>query len=252
MLEGQQAVATIVRDSLASSVHEDLPARIDDAASKYSLCGDATRRIVATAWAEFVNRSVYDDRLIDHDAEQRLLKVKDQFGLSQSELDGDGAYTAVTKSSIVRELLNGIVPRRITLEGPLPINLQKTEQLVWVFERVQFLEDRTRRIYQGVSHGVSVRVMKGVYYRVSAFKGIPIERTERIHVDDGYGFATTKHFYFAGSSKSLRIPYQKIVTFHPFADGVGIIRDTASAKMQAFITGDGWFTYNVLANLARL
>ena len=35
-------------------------------------------------------------------------------------------------------------------------------------------------------------------------------------------------------------------------DGVGIRRDAATAKPQFFITGDGWFTYNLLVNVGNV
>ena len=63
---------------------------------------------------------------------------------------------------------------------------------------------------------------------------------------------TDKNIYFAGPAKSIRVPYVKIVSFQPFTDGFGIIRDGANTKPQLFITGDGWFTYNLITNLARL
>lgn len=31
-----------------------------------------------------------------------------------------------------------------------------------------------------------------------------------------------------------------------------LMRDAASAKPQIFITGDGWFTYNLVTNLAQI
>jgi hypothetical protein len=48
------------------------------------------------------------------------------------------------------------------------------------------------------------------------------------------------------------VPYPKIVAFLPYDDGVGLIRDAQTAKPQIFKTGDGWFTYNLVTNLAQL
>lgn len=50
--------------------------------------------------------------------------------------------------------------------------------------------------------------------------------------------------------KSFRVPFKKIVSFQPFSDAVGVMRDAANAKLQTFVTGDGWFTYNLLTNLS--
>ena len=93
--------------------------------------------------------------------------------------------------------------------------------------------------------------MKGFYYRVGAFKGHAVESTERGHIDTGLVVITNKNIYFAGSKKSVRIPYAKIVSFEAFSDAIGIMRDAANAKPQIFITGDGWFTYNLVTNLAQ-
>jgi len=48
-----------------------------------------------------------------------------------------------------------------------------------------------------------------------------------------------------------RIPYAKIVSFTPFSDGIGLHRDAVTAKPQFFVTGDDWFTYNAVVNLAK-
>jgi len=52
--------------------------------------------------------------------------------------------------------------------------------------------------------------------------------------------------------KSVRLPYAKIVSFEPFSDGIGVMRDAATAKPQIFVTGDGWFTYNLVTNLSQI
>ena len=56
----------------------------------------------------------------------------------------------------------------------------------------------------------------------------------------------------AGSRKRFRVRYDKIVAFEPFSDGFGIMRDAQTAKPQTFRTGDGWFPYNLAANLAQV
>ncbi len=74
---------------------------------------------------------------------------------------------------------------------------------------------------------------------------------ETIHIDTGLLGITTKHIYFTGPLKSFRIKYIKIVSFELFSDGIGVHRDAQTAKPQLFTTGDGWFTYNLITNLAK-
>ena len=44
---------------------------------------------------------------------------------------------------------------------------------------------------------------------------------------------TTKHLYFAGSRKRFRVRYDRIVSFDPYDDGFGIMREAQSAKRQS-------------------
>jgi hypothetical protein len=92
----------------------------------------------------------------------------------------------------------------------LPFNFQKGEQVVWVFDEVDYLEDRTHHEYVGGSRGVSVRVMKGVYYHAGGFKGRAIDRTERVHVDTGLVAVTTKQIYFSGEKRRSEYRMQKL------------------------------------------
>ena len=52
--------------------------------------------------------------------------------------------------------------------GTVPFNLMKSETLVWVIQDVNYLETVTRRERRGTSHGVSIRVARGMYYRPPA------------------------------------------------------------------------------------
>lgn len=176
----------------------------------------------------------------------------DYFSLSQIELDQNGAYSKIVKGAVLRDIFEGNIPERVQIDGNLPFNLQKTEKIVWVFQDVDYYEEKTRTQYVGGSQGVSVRIAKGLYYRTGAFKGERVQTSETIHADTGLLGITNKHIYFSGSSKRFRIAFSKIVTFEPFSDGIGVQRDAQTAKPQSFTTGDGWFTYNLITNLAQM
>ena len=64
--------------------------------------------------------------------------------------------------------------------------------------------------------------------------------------DTGLLGLTTKQVYFASSRKKSRVRYDRIVSFDPYEDGLGIKRDT-----QTFVTGDDWFVFNLATNLAQ-
>ena len=153
---------------------------------------------------------------------------------------------------MIRDVAQGIVPQRQHVNGTVPFNLMKSETLVWVIQGVDYLETVTRRERRGTSHGASIHVAKGLYYRPSTFRSRPIEWEETVHADTGLLGLTTKHVYFAGSRKRFRVRYDRIVTLDPYDDGFRTMRDVQTAKPQAFRTGDGWFDYNLAANLAQI
>jgi hypothetical protein len=216
-----------------------------------NLSVDEKRQAAITVWEGAVDRYL-DDGAIDSTEESKLVAYQEEFNLSQGELDEKGAYSKFVKGRALDDVLRGVIPKRMTVSQALSINLQRGESIVWAFSASQYLEDQNKRTYVGGSQGVSIRIAKGLYYRVSAFKGEAVNTTVRTAVDRGTLIITDKNIYFAGLCKGLRVPYSKIVAFQPFADGFGIIRDGANTKSQFFITGDGWFTYNLVTNIARL
>jgi hypothetical protein len=249
---GKRQITAAISEALSPSGSLDaLQCSLTDSA-QHSYVSDRERQtLLIRGWASAADRFL-EDGVFDESEEKRLIDFQTRFSLSESDLDANGAFTKITKAGVIRDVLNGVIPRRTNVEENLPINLQKNEEVVWVFSGCEYLEDTTRREYVGHSQGMSFRIMKGVYYRVGGFKGRPIDRTERVHIDTGIVVLTNEHIFFAGPLKAVRVPYAKIVSFQPFSDGIGIIRDASSAKPQIFVTGDGWFTYNLATNLAHL
>ncbi len=190
-----------------------------------------------------------DDDLLSQEEESTLGDFIKRYDLEKAKLNTNESYLRLVKAGVLRDLLEGKIPNRVALDGQLPINFQKSEQIIWVFQDVEYLQPRTRTTYEGRSSGVSFRVMKGVYYRVGQFKGNPVQTTQIVTVDKGILVATNKNLYFVGGAKSLRVPFNKIVTFQPYSDAIAISRDRV-IKPDIFKTGDGWFTYNLISSVA--
>lgn len=203
------------------------------------------------AWEKAVIEALKDDGLSE-DEETHLTEYREHFSLSQADLDARGAYTQMVKAGVIREILEGKVPSRVNIQGVIPFNLQKSESLVWLFQHVPLYEVRVRRERTGSFGGATVRVMKGVYFHTGRFGSHAVEKSATEHVDTGLLGITNKHIYFAGPLRKFRIPYAKIVSFEPYSDGIGVMRDAASAKPQTFVTEDGWFTYNLVFNLSQM
>lgn len=228
-----------------------LKSSIDQVASSSHIDTSMKKSLVVSGWERAVE-AAFDDGVLTEDEESALSELKQYFSLSQQDLDRNGSFTKLVKGAVLRDILDGNLPERVRIDGSLPFNLQKTEKVVWVFQNVDYYEEKTRSRYVGGSQGVSIRIAKGLYYRAGAFKGERVQTSETIHADTGLLGVTNKHIYFAGPSKRFRINYNKIVAFEPFSDGIGVQRDVQTAKPQSFSTGDGWFTYNLITNLAQM
>jgi len=228
-----------------------LESSIDQVATSSYIDASVKKSLVVSGWERAVE-AAFDDGVLTEEEESALSELKQHFSLSQQELDRNGSFTKIVKGAVLRDILDGKLPERVQIDGNLPFNLQKTEKIVWVFQDVDYYEEKTRTRYVGGSQGVSIRIAKGLYYRTGAFKGERVQTSETIHADTGLLGVTNKHIYFAGPSKRFRINYNKIVAFEPFSDGIGVQRDAQTAKPQSFSTGDGWFTYNLITNLAQM
>jgi hypothetical protein len=228
-----------------------LEAQIEQISKTSSIAEQNIKSLITTGWEKAVTLA-FEDGILSEQEETSLVELKEYFSLSQELLDKNGAFTKIVKGSVLRDILEGKIPEKMTINGNIPFNIQKSEKLIWVFQNVDYYEEKTRTSYVGGSQGVSFRIAKGVYYRTGNFKGEKVQTSETIHADTGLFGVTNKHIYFAGSSKRFRIAYSKIVAFEPYSDGIGVQRDAATAKPQSFTTGDGWFTYNLITNLAQM
>jgi hypothetical protein len=245
-----QIVELIANKSIKDSAPQ-IKAAIDEIAKTSFLQEEELAAASVKGWQTAVTKALEDD-VLSIDEELSLANVKEQLGLDEQKLDSDGSYLKLVKAAVIRDLLEGKIPQRVKIDGPVPFNLLKNEQIIWLFKGVKYYEERTRTTYQGAYSGVSIRVMKGVYYRTGGFKGNPVVTSSILHIDNGSLAVTEKNIYFAGTSKAFRIAYNKIVAFKPYNDGLGVQRDAQSAKPQIFGVEDGWFIHNLVVNLSNL
>ena len=212
---------------------------------------DDQTRVLVQAWEAAVEGAL-EDGLFTLDEENALNRYINHFNLSQSQTDANGVHTSLIKAAVIREIIEGIVPQRQNILGRVPFNLMESETLVWVMQDVDYYETVTRRERRGRSHGLSIRVARGMYYRPGTFRSRNVEWDETVHQDTGLLGFTTKHLYFSGGKKKFRVRYDRIIVFEPFSDGFGIMREAQTAKPQSFRTGDDWIAYNLAINLAQM
>lgn len=198
---------------------------------------------------EILVEAIFEDGLVTEVEEEKYMDFVEALSLSDEELSNLEIHSRIVKGSILRELIEGKVPDRVSISGDFPFILQKDEKVVYYFNNVNYSEIKTRRTYVGSSLGTSFRIAKGVYLRSSAFKGRPVETQELVNIGTGTLCIGSKNMYFHSQAKAIKIPYTKILTLEAYTDGLGLQKDNQSAKPQVFVTGDGWFTYNLVQNL---
>lgn len=244
------AKAEIVSLVARSPAELGLRAQIDSLAAAGFIDSVELNAAMLRGWGTAVH-SAFEDNLLSESEEEQLLNMAESLAVPEDLLHADPAYMQLVKGGVLREVLEGTIPERVKLTNN-PFNFQKNEKIVWLFNDVRYSEMRTYKAYQGGYAGFSVKLAQGLYYKMGAFRGHPLENDKLVFVDTGALAVTNLHIYFKSSRTSFRIKYEKMVTFEPYDEGIILHRDTQTAKPQVFSTGDGWFTFNLIANLASL
>ena len=190
------------------------------------------------------------NNVIDDDEYKMIARFIQFTGMPQTAINANHSLDKVVQSQVLNEILNGRVPtQRFTIAGGLPFMLGKNESPVWIFRDITLHEQKTIRETVGRHNGFNIRVAKGVYYRTGGFKGTPVEKTSLQKVGVGMVCFTTKNIYFSSPEKSLKIPYEKIISVNTYSNGIDLQKDGVREK-PIFLEGvDAWFCYNVIANL---
>lgn len=195
---------------------------------------------------------VLEDNILSEEEESKILELIKGLNFNIDEIKQTSCYLKLIKGKILRDILNGIIPQIDEIDRDIPFNFQKDEKLIWLFKKTKYYERKIYKEYVGGYQGFSIRIAKGLYYRIGGFKGKPVETTKLVFVDEGLLGVTNKHLYFLGRLKSFRIKFEKIISFEPFSDGIGIYKEDDSSKLQIFQVDDGWFIYNLVSNLCKI
>lgn len=211
------------------------------------------KKILVKSFEKTIDKFL-NDGILSLEEENRISDFKNYFEVNQEELNINGYYEKTVQASILRSILQGVIPEskfKIS-EGNSPFLLEKNEEIIWIFQDVSYFEDQINKQFLGNSNGISLKIANGLYYKTGTFRGQQIVTRELKFIDYGIIGFTNKNIYFYSSQKSIKIPYNKIITLQPYEDGIGIHKDGASAKPQIFKNLSGWFAYNLISNITRI
>lgn len=206
---------------------------------------DALRREAVTAFPFLVEQALEDDTLTEEEEEQ-LAGFLELMDLHGDELPQD-ARTYMIKAALIRDLLDGKVQPRAQVPD-MPFNLMKKETLVWAYPSITAYEHKTQTEYVAGSRGTSIRIAKGVYWRVGVVKGRRVQREVQERLGSGPLAVTSRHIYYHAGNDSFRIKHDKIVSIIPTSESVIVNRDGARNKPLELMTDDPWFLTNIMSN----
>lgn len=177
---------------------------------------------------------------------QKVDEYVSTLGLSLINLPASLQGTQIEElgqSSILSDIQAGLHPRYAI---NAPIILAKDEDALWCYNNVTMYQEKIKREYVGRTGGFSFRVMKGVRYRTGGFRGHPVETSYMENMGLGSLYVTNKNIIFMGQTRSIKVPYSKIIGINPYSDGMEVQRDGNNVKRLVFQGFDCSFVLNVI------
>lgn len=153
----------------------------------------------------------------------------------------------LAQCTVLKQVQRGKLPPSMPISAP--IMLSAGESVIWAHQNVKIYQEKIQKEWVGRNSGWSYRVMKGVYYRTGGSKGHAVEHSMMEHQGTGSLIFTNKNLFFYSDTKSIKLPYKKIISIVPYSDGVEIQKDGANAKRLTFQGFDSWFFMNLLNSI---
>ena len=186
------------------------------------------------------------DRLLSDRDDARVAAICAACNLSPDDLGP--ATDSLFKARVLRGLNVG---KLIKVPIKSDVLLQPGDFPVWEFNYVRFLTTQNRVQYVGGSHGVSIRVARGVYYRRSAFRGERIITEDIVEKGIGTLVVAFSNLYFVAphAHMALRLPFRKILAVHAYSDGIEVLSDGSNQRPNIFKLDDPVFASNLISYL---
>lgn len=175
---------------------------------------------------DFFDNAVSDERLSPEEEEQFALLCENLNVKTQMD---DKIKSKLNRFKLYWVIENGEIP-----EINVQLSLEKNEKCYFQTS-CEWYETRvvTKRInYSGTS--ASIKIMKGVRYRVGTIKPQRITSEEWKQIDRGTMYLTNKRIIFTGQSKNTNIKLPKILSFTPYSDGIEISKDVGRSPILKF------------------
>jgi len=133
------------------------------------------------------------------------------------------------------ELQNGNIDLNISISSP--VILKKAEKTSIIISNISLLEPRAVRQTVGGYAGPTIRVAKGVSFKMGRIAAKSESHEELRNIDQGSLILTNKRLIFIGSKRTTNIDLRKIIAIEPYMDGIAVQRENKQ-KTEYFIGTD--------------
>ena len=251
-------IEVALKDKQAASA---LDSRLSKTVSQYKLSSECVGQTVLTKVDELSREEPLDTAA----AEYLLQLIEKTLGKADKIPPGSPFYPSYDMTllnlSLSRNLWLIMQGKKVVaLPTPCDVVLQPGENRLAEFGTVLYRKSVMVSSHIGGYNGVGVRVASGLYYRFGGFAGRTVSSPEVQNVDYGFWVLTNKGMYFAGQQTTFRIPYNSILRFKAYPDGLGFFRSVGAGREELFTILNGvlssapdhfvplhvgWFLYNL-------
>lgn len=220
-----------VRDAMADGrLSADERAFLDGLQSQLMLNHDLAQQIFSAEAHARMDRqfkgAIADQRLSPAE-DQEIAAIARSLGIVM-ETDAR-TQRDLQRMRLLWQIENGNVP---TIEPD--INLYKKEKCYFTVA-AEWLEHRKRtRSIRYSGPAVSLRIMKGVYWRAGSAKVQRVTEEVLEPVDSGRLYITDRRLIFRGQRKNTTIRHNRILAFTPYQDGVLIEKNSGRNPIFCF------------------
>ena len=127
-----------------------------------------------------------------------------------------------------------------------PVILKKNEEACVVFSGITLMEPRAVRQTRGGYAGPTIRVAKGVSFRMGSVAARSESHEELRNIDQGTLVLTNKRLIFIGSKRTTNIDLGKIISITAYKDGIASQRE--NKQKTEYFTGIDHHTLNFTIN----
>lgn len=190
-----------------------------------------------------------EDKFVDDDEEAILQQFISQFKYTGKLITSNKQYSVFTKICQLKHFLKGEPLIKSSSIGEM-VNLQRGEQIIYEEFMVDYYEDLKGNRMGSAAYLISHPYEQGQYYELEGFENASINSIGLKERQLGGRLVfTDKNIYFVSSEKTMKIPYNKVLTYTPYKNALCLQKDGVSAKPQIFTGVDGWLIFNIVKNI---